>query len=184
MKRIILLLAVILSAINLGMSAADFETTIVVVDGKALLVDVDEAGDVVTTYMEVDNYFSDAKEHDVKVEEAVIVYKKMTKLQMDQIRFIAFSQEDELDDVMVSNLSDLSTHYKQTYANQIVITAPRNRRTAAALEVNLDKIKKVLVQFGVAERDIHIDYKIDMGDEPTRFVKVVSHLRELFASND
>jgi len=31
----------------------DISTTIVVIDGKALLVDVDESGDVITTYMEV-----------------------------------------------------------------------------------------------------------------------------------
>lgn len=178
MKRINLLLAILVFTIS-TLSAVDFQTTIVVVDGKALLVDVDEAGKVITTYMEVANYFDNTKEHDVKVEEAKTTYKKMTEMQMDQIRFIAFSDTEELDDVMVSNISDLSIHYQQTYANQIVITAPRNRRTAKVLEVNLNKIKKVLIQFGVSEGDIHVDYKIDMGDEPTRFVKVVSHLRSL-----
>ncbi len=179
MHRTISLLAILFFSLSALIAADDVETTIVVIDGKALLVDVDETGKVVTTYMEVGSYFEDSNHHDVKVAAAKIVYKKMTELQMDQIRFIAFSQDEALDDVMVSNISDLSLHYQQTYANEIVITAPRNRRTASLLEVNINKIKKVLVQFGVSEEDIFVDYKIDMGDEPTRFVKVISHLRNL-----
>ncbi|MEL6122816.1 MAG: hypothetical protein AAFR14_03770 [Bacteroidota bacterium] len=166
--------------IGLSLSAADIETTIVVVNGRALLADVDASGKILTTYMEVDNYFDDSSDHESKVTAAKVVYKRLTEEQLDQTRFIAFSdKEGELSDVMIANLSDLSIHYKQTYANEIVITAPRNHRTADLLELNLAKIKDVLLQFGVETYDIRVDYKKDMGDEPTRFVKVVSHLRNL-----
>lgn len=159
----------------------EIETTIIVINGKALLVDVDESGKVITTYMEVSNYFNSATEdHGAKVEKAKMEYISLTQQQLDQIRFIALSQDPEqLDEVMLTNLADLSMHYHDTYANEIVITAARNRRTAHLLETNIFKIKEILAQHGVSEQDIRIEYKVDMGDEPTRFIKVVSHLRNL-----
>ena len=159
----------------------DVETTIIVIDGKALLVDIDESGKVVTTYMEVNNYFTSLfEDHATKVAKAKSEYITLTQRQLDQIRFIALSNDPKaLDDVMVSNLTDLSMHYQETYANEIVITAARNHRTAHLLEANIEKIKGIFLEYGVAEHDVRVEYKVDMGDEPTRFIKVVSHLRNL-----
>lgn len=178
LKTLSLVLVLSLSTI-FSLSAIDIETTILVINGKALLVDVDETGKVVTTYMEVDNYSETTKEeHASFVAKAKSEYLMLTQRQLDQIRFIALSNDPEtLDDVMVSNLSDLSMHYQETYANEIVITAARNHRTAHLLEANIEKIKEIFEEYGVAVEDIRIDYKVDMGDEPTRFIKVVSHLR-------
>lgn len=177
------LLSFISASPLLSNNEVDVETTIIVIDGKALLVDVDESGNVVTTYMEVNNYFNSVSEdHATKVENAKSAYITLTQRQLDQIRFIALSNDTKaLDDVMVSNLTDLSMHYQETYANEIVITAARNHRTAHLLEANIEKIKGIFAEYGVPEHDLRIEYKVDMGDEPTRFIKVVSHLRNLQA---
>ncbi len=162
-------------------SVTGTKTTIVVIDGRALLVDVDETGKIVTTYMEVKDYFdSPDTDHLIRVEQAKNEYTSLTLRQMDQIRFIALSDNPtEISDVMVSNISDLSMHYQETYANEIVITAAKNHRTAHLLEANISRIKAMFEQYGVATQDIKVEYKVDMGDEPTRFIKVVSHLRDL-----
>lgn len=155
-------------------------TTIVVIDGKALLVDLDNKGNIVTTYMEVPEYFESTKDHATKVTEAKRNYTKLSKAEMDQIRFIAIADKGwELDEFMISNLADLATHYQQTYANQIEITVAKNKTNEELIENNIDRIKELLLSYGVAEHDLVIKYKIDMGEDPTRFVKVVSNLRSL-----
>jgi len=164
-------------------TSADPSTTIVVIDGKALLVDLDARGKIVTTYMEVEGYFESTKDHESKVLDAKADYTRLSKAQMDQIRFISLADEGfKLDEFMVTNIADLATHYQQTYANQIEITAARNSTSNELVEANINKIKTLLVRHGVASHDIVVNYKIDMGEEPTRFVKVVSNLRSL-ASN-
>jgi len=155
-------------------------TTIVVIDGKALLVDLDAEGQVTTTYMEVQGYFDSSKEHKTKVQEAKAHYIKMSASQMDQIRFISLTEEGwELDEFMVSNIGALANHYKNTYANQIEIVVARNRTTETQIERNISMIKQMLVAKGVASQDIKVEYKVDLGEEPTRFIKVVSNLKSL-----
>lgn len=155
-------------------------TTIVVIDGKALLVDLNEKGEIITTYMEVPEYFTTKKDHATKVTEAKAHYVKLTKREMDQIRFISMVDEGwTLDEFMVNNLKDISTHYHQTYANEIVITAAKNKKNTRVLEDNIQRIKSLLVSYGVLNDDIHISYKIDRSEEPTRFIKVASHLKQL-----
>lgn len=158
----------------------NFDTTIVVVDGKALLVDIDESGKILTTYMEVPEYFNDPKDHDSKVVDAKATYKRLSKAQMDQIRFISMAEKGwELDEFMVNNLADLAIHYQQTYANQIVITAAQQKSNKDLIASNVSVIKEILLSYGVSDKDIVVDYKTDLGDEPTRFVKVVSNLKQL-----
>jgi len=158
----------------------DPATTIVVVDGKALLVDINEYGQIVTTYMEVPEYFESTKDHDTKVSEAKESYTRLSKAQMDQIRFIALADKGwDLDEFMVNNIADLATHYQQTYANQIEITAAKNNSNADKLDYNISKIKNLLATYGVSEKDIVIRKKKDLGDEPTQFVKMVSNLKRL-----
>ena len=156
------------------------ETTIVVIDGKALLVDINESGSIVTTYMEVPEYFNNPKDHASKVIEAKKIYAELSEAQMDQIRFISLATEgNDLDKFMLSNIADLATHYHQTYANQIAITAGKNDKNADELEHNLDIITDLLVSYGVNENDIVVDFKKDMGHEPTQFIKVVSNFKTL-----
>ena len=155
-------------------------TTIVVIDGKALLVDLNDKGEVVTTYMEVSDYFNNEKDHKTKVLEATANYRRLTKEQMDQIRFIALTDEGwSLDEFMKSNLADLATHYHQTYANQIEITVAKHPEINQLLDHNIENVTDLLESYGVAKEDIQINFKTDMGEEPTRFIKVVSNLRLL-----
>lgn len=166
--------------ITTAFTLTDNTTTIVVIDGKALLVDLNEQGEIVNTYMEFPEYFKSNKDHSEKVKDARATYTRLTEEQMDQIRFIALADEGwELDEFMVTNLSDLAEHYHQTYANQIEITAARNRYNKNILTSNINRIKELLISFDVAPNDIAIDYKIDLGDEPTRFIKVASSLKTL-----
>ena len=160
---------------------AEVETTIVVINGKALLVDLDDSGNVIKTYMEVENYFNSDSDHDTKVANAKSEYVMLTQRQLDQIRFIAITDDTEqgISDAMASNLTDLSMHYQETYANEILITAARNEKTSSELDTNIKMIKEYLVQYGVNEEDINVQFKIDMGDEPTQFIKVISHLQNL-----
>ena len=163
-----------------GYTFIDRETTIVVVDGKALLVDIDEKGEILETYMEVDDYFENSADHSSKVIEAKKIYHRLTKEQMDQIRFISMADEGwDLDEFMVANLVDLASHYQQTYANQIEITIPKNRSNTHLIDENLKMIKDILTIHGVNQNDIMVHFKIDLGDEPTRFVKVVSNFKRL-----
>ncbi|GEM_PF-1774374 len=158
----------------------DISTTIVVIDGKALLVDVDESGDVITTYMEVPEYLNTTKGHEDMVSEARASYLRLSKLQMDQIRFISILDHDEVfQTIMVDNLSDLAMHYKKTYANQIVITIARNDSNSELIDYNVEMIRSQLEKFGVPRTDIMIDYKVDLGEDPTPFFKVSSNLRTL-----
>ena len=164
------------------LQAADdiISTTIVVIDGKALLVDVNEEGKILTTYMEVAEYFNNPKDHKTKVIEATANYTRLSKAEMDQIRFISLTDDGwDLDEFMVSNLADLAAHYQQTYANQIEITVARNKSNTAEIESNVKRITELLESYGVAKHDINIKYKVDLGEEPTRFIKVVSNLRSL-----
>ena len=159
----------------------DRTTTIVVLDGKALLVDIDRSGSIIETYMEVPEYFISKKDHNSKVTAAKATYTRLTKEQMDQIRFISITGINQaLDSFMKSNLEDLSMHYHQTYANQIEITVAENQSNRKLLEFNISRIEDYLIQYGVESSDIQINYKQDLGDEPTTFIKVVSNLKNLY----
>jgi len=114
------------------------------------------------------------------VSEARASYLRLSKLQMDQIRFISILDHDEVfQTIMVDNLSDLAMHYKKTYANQIVITIARNDSNSELIDYNVEMIRSQLEKFGVPRTDIMIDYKVDLGEDPTPFFKVSSNLRTL-----
>lgn len=183
MKFTIFTLALLFS-INIAYSSADLvvnlgdKTTIVVIEGKALLVDVDDNGNVVRRYMEVPEYFVSEKNHDEKVEAAKKKYEILKKHQIDQIRFIAFDESfSQLDENAMAHLQDVANHYRQTYANQVMITAAKRNNNSDLLEKMISDVTFVLRSFGVEEADIEIIYKNDKGDEPLQFVKVQSNLR-------
>lgn len=163
-----------------SLSALEPITTIVVIEGRAFLVDLDEQGQVVRTYMEVKDYFDSDKSQEEKLDEAVANYVMLSKQELDQIRFIALTdRESGLDNNAKSNLFDIYAHYLDTYANNIVITGAKNPLTDKQLEVTIQLIKEYLASLGANQRDVEVTYKIDLGDEPTEFVKVVSKLREI-----
>lgn len=171
-----------LMALLLCTSLCAFEpiTTIIVIEGKAFLVDVDENGTVLTTYMEVKDYFNNDKPISEKLDEAVANYIMLSNQELDQIRFISLTDKKAgLDNNAKSNLFDIYAHYLDTYANNIVITGAKNPRTDKQLGLTIDMIKAYLNSLGANSKDIEVIYKIDLGDEPTQFVKVVSRLREI-----
>ncbi len=158
----------------------DISTTILVIEGKALLVDIDEKGEVITTYMEVPEYLTTKKNHEDMVTEAKASYMRLSKLQMDQIRFISILDQGEVfQTIMLENLEDLAAHYNQTYANQIVVTVATNDSNKNLINYNVEMIKSQLVSYGVPTNDILVDYKVDLGEDPTPFFKVSSSLRKL-----
>lgn len=158
--------------------ATEDRMTIVVIEGKAILVEVNERGEVVKKYMEVPEYFNSKKDHNEKVEAAVKKYEILKKHQIDQIRFISFDQSfDQLDDNALTHLKDISNHYKQTYANQIIITAATRANNKETLNRLIRDVKLSLATLGVAESDIIVDFKHDKSDETIQFVKVQSNLK-------
>ena len=60
------------------------------------------------------------------------------------------------------------------------ITAAKNKSNDLLVRKNIKTIKKYLFSYGVLEDDIQVNFKIDMGEEPTRFIKVVSNLKALY----
>ncbi len=154
------------------------DKTIVVEDGKAFLVDVDKEGRVTRRYMEVPEYFESGKKHAEKVEAAKRKYEMLKKHQVDQIRFIAFDEGfNQLDETAVAHLHDVANHYKQTYANQVTITAAKRNNNEELLQKMIDDVTFILQTLEVAKDDIEVVYKNDKGDETLQFVKVQSNLR-------
>lgn len=157
---------------------SDDKTTILVIEGKAHLVDVNENGEVIRRYMEVPEYFESKKGHNEKVKAAKKKYEILKKHQIDQIRFIAFdSSFEKLDENAMKHLQDVAIHYQQTYANQVVITAAKRGSNSDLLETMIEDVEFILQSFGVAPEDVEVVYKNDKGDEPMQFVKVQSNLR-------
>ncbi len=168
---------VIIGSLTSSMPNND-ETTIIIENGKAILADVDKNGEVVKRYLEVPEYFESEKSHDEKVKAAKKKYEILKKHQIDQIRFIPFDGTfEKLDQNAMTHLHHVANHYKQTYANQIKITAAKRADNTPILDHLLDDVVFVLRSLNVAEEDIEVVYKNDKGDEPLQFVKVQSSLK-------
>ena len=154
--------------------------TIVVIEGKAFLADVDQNGKVVHKYMEIEGYEDEGDDLDKKIEEAKRKYLLIKEREKDQIRFI---QYDYLDGAITGlgedHLADLTQHYNNTYANQIVITLAKRSGNEAFLKEKEELLLQALHNLKVPREDIEIQYKWDMGPEPTQFIKVKTGLREL-----
>lgn len=173
------IISAILVMWSMGVAAKNI-VTIVVLEGKALLVTVDEQGIIVETYMEVSDYFATDSDHETKVEEAKRNYEFLSQQEINQIRFIPLlGMNEKIDQSIRVNIQDLAQHYLDTYANQITITVAKNNKTAHLLDQTVRTITNELSKLGVSTKDIKVDEKIDMGDEPTQFVKVVSTVKSL-----
>lgn len=154
------------------------ETTIIIENGKAILADIDEEGHVVKRYLEVPEYFDSEKTHIEKVAAAKKKYEILKKHQIDQIRFIPFDGSFvQLDGNAMSHLNHVANHYRQTYANQVKITAAKRTDNTPILDKLISDVVFVLRSYNVSEEDIVIEYKNDKGDEPLQFVKVQSSLK-------
>jgi len=158
----------------------EIKTTIVVISGKAMLVDIDDRGEVVKTYMEVPEYLTTPGTHDRKVKAAKASYLRLSKRQMDQIRFITILDKDEdYKLVMRQNLSDLAKHYNDTYANEVLVTVARGALADELIAYNVHQISTALMSHGVLEEDITVEFKVDLGEDPAPFIKVLTRFKKL-----
>ena len=154
------------------------ETTIVVENGRAYLAEVDGQGKVIKRFIEVPEYFDSEKSHEEKVAAAKKKYDILKKHQIDQIRFVPFDGSfDRLDEQAVANLHHVAGHYRQTYANQITITAAKRTGNEEVLEKMLNDVILVLRSLDVPESDITIEYKQDQSNEALQFVRIQSQLK-------
>jgi hypothetical protein len=154
------------------------KTTIVVENGRAYLAEVDDRGTVIKRFIEVPEYFESEKSHDEKVAAAKKKYEILKKHQIDQIRFVPFDGSfDRLDEQAVANLHHIAGHYRQTYANEITVTAAKRKGNEEVLEKMINDVILVLRSLDVPEEDITIDYKYDQSDEPLQFVRIQSKLK-------
>lgn len=158
----------------------DTDITIVFIEGKAFLADVDEEGKVLHKFMEVKDFVASPDQLDSQVKKATEDYERLLELQKDQIRFIALGQlEGEMGEVAMNHLTDLTQHYNNSYANQVVITLGKRPGNEEFLKEKAAQLKQALVNLNVAKEDVEIIYKWDRGPEPTQFIKVRTGLREL-----
>ena len=123
-------------------------------------------------------YFDSEKSHEEKVAAAKKKYEILKKHQLDQIRFVPFDGSfDRLDEQSVANLHHIAGHYKQTYANEIKVTAAKRPGNAAVLEKMVNDVLLVLASLDVPEEDITIEYKHDQSDEPLQFIRIQSQFK-------
>ena len=181
-ELIAILKAIVFSFLFLITSYTTFESdiTIIFIEGKAYLADVDTEGKVVHKYMEVKDFVDSPEQLSAQIDKATEEYKRLLELEKDQIRFIAIGQlTDEIGEIAMTHLTDLTQHYNNSYANQVVITMGKRPGNEAFLNEKGKQLKQTLVNLNVAQEDIEIIYKWDRGPEPTQFIKVRTGLREL-----
>lgn len=161
-------------------SISNEEITIVVVEGKAFLADVDAAGRIVHKYMEIEGYIDTGKVFDKQVEKAKEDYLRISEREKDQIRFIQYDYlNGAVTGLAIGHLSDLTKHYNNSYANQIIITLSKRSGNELFLKEKEELLVEALLKLKVPDEDIEVRYKWDRGDEPTQFVKVNTDLRQL-----
>lgn len=156
------------------------KVTIVVLDGKAFLANVNDQGEVVFKYMELQGSIDLSQNLEGEVVRAREQYEKIRELEKDQIRFINYELVGStIAEAANAHLRDLVNHYNNTYANQIVITLGKRQGNEEFLNEKENLLTEALLQMQVPKEDIIIVYKWDRGPEPTEFIKVQTSLREL-----
>ena len=157
--------------------------TIVVLQGKAFLAQVDDNGNVMYKYMLIEGEVDTNNDLELQVEKAKESYRALQDREKDQIRFLAYDfVTDKVEDSAVSHLRILADHYNNSYANQIVITFGKRPGNEAYLKEKENLIVTALIHLGIPNEDIEVKYKWDRGPEPTEFIKVNTGLRELPSS--
>ena len=156
------------------------DITIVMIEGKAFLAEVDDKGVVLHKYMEVKDF--DERGDDLKnqIERAKQNYLEIKEREKDQIRFLQYDYVDgEVRGLANAHLDDLVTHYNNTYANQIVITFGKRPGNEDLLKEKERLLIAALEERHVPKENIKVLYKWDRGPEPTQFIKIKTGLRDL-----
>ncbi len=69
--HLLLLLFAILGSVQLFAGREDLKTTIILIDGEAVLVDLNLKGDILKQYIHVDDYFTSWKSHESLVKRSI-----------------------------------------------------------------------------------------------------------------
>ncbi len=177
MQIVVIWLAFMAIALPSDITTDIDETTIIVENGRAYLAEVNEEGKVVKRFIEVPEYFDSEKSHEEKVAAAKKKYNILKKHQIDQIRFVPFDGSFErLDEQAVANLHHIAGHYRQTYANEITVTAAKRPGNEEVLDKMINDVISVLKSLDVPESAITIDFKQDQSKDPLQFVRIQSQL--------
>jgi len=159
MQIVVIWLAFMAIALPSDITTDIDETTIIVENGRAYLAEVNEEGKVVKRFIEVPEYFDSEKSHEEKVAAAKKKYNILKKHQIDQIRFVPFDGSFErLDEQAVANLHHIAGHYRQTYANEITVTAAKRPGNEEVLDKMINDVISVLKSLDVPESAITIDF--------------------------
>jgi len=175
MQIVVIWLAFMAIALPSDITTDIDETTIIVENGRAYLAEVNEEGKVVKRFIEVPEYFDSEKSHEEKVAAAKKKYNILKKHQIDQIRFVPFDGSFErLDEQAVANLHHIAGHYRQTYANEITVTAAKRPGNEEVLDKMINDVISVLKSLDVPESAITIDFKQDQSKDPLQCNKPIT----------
>ena len=181
-----MLLGLLLSFFFLDMASHHFnvaeadDITIIVIEGKAFLAEVDDKGVVMHKYMEIKDYDRSEKNLGKQIERAKQSYLEIKEREKDQIRFLQYDYVDgKVKGLASGHLDDLVLHYNNTYANQIVITFGKRPGNEEILKEKENLLITALEDRDVPKENIKVLYKWDRGPEPTQFIKIKTGLRDL-----
>jgi len=152
----------------------DVKKTIILINGMAVLVDIDANGKVINNYLLVPDYFSSNDAHDLLVEKAEVVYEEELAI-LDRSKLIIFGEESAmLNEAAVDNIRTLANLYNYGSIQNVNITAGHVENADDEDTVNdrINAITQMLEDFGVKEGDISADVKIYRSELPNQFVKI------------
>jgi len=125
MRVLILIASLLITNISWAEKGQE-QITLKVVEGKTFLVQVDESGDVIHKFMQLEADLDPQSDLTSQVEEAKKQYELLREREKDQIRFIAYDfLTDVVEPLALNHLTDLADHYNNSYANQLIITLGR-----------------------------------------------------------
>lgn len=180
MLGLILISFLVFNTPNAAITVAEETVTIVELEGKSYLAHVDASGNVIHKYMEVSEATISESNPETRIAKAKEEYEALREREKDQIRFLAYDfLADVVQPIAMNHINDLTDHYNESYANQIVITLGKRPGNEEFLKEKEDLIVTALTKLNVPRADIEVKYKWDRGPEPTEFIKINTTLREL-----
>ena len=152
----------------------DIKKTIILINGAAFLVDINEEGQVLNNYLLVPDYFTSNDTHENLVEKAEEEYADEVAT-LNRSKLIIFGEESALlDEAAVDNIRELANQYNIGSLQNINITAGHieAKDDETTVDDRINAISQMLQDFGVEEGDISADIKIYRSELPNQFVKI------------
>jgi len=170
---------------------------VVLINGKAFLVDVTPKGNITTTYQRIDNYFSTSESHDLLVDrlsktaeptdskivffekenEPIPSFSEENKVNIDigTQQYIGFSPERALlQKAGVDQIRKVAKSYRSRRISNINITSYHadNYRSRSLARNRVQAIKDLLHAFGVALSSISTQTLLGNADTKVDFVNI------------